>query len=86
MNRILLFGANGQVGWELQRALAPLGMRITRDRPMADLNDIEAVGNVIAKIRLQCIANAAAYFAVDKAETDETGNTQAAKHFQRGTT
>ncbi|MBD9503596.1 dTDP-4-dehydrorhamnose reductase [Pseudomonas sp. PDM17] len=73
MKRILLFGANGQVGWELQRALAPLGMLISCDRAMADLNDIKAVDNLIAKIRPQFIVNAAAYTAVDKAESDEAG-------------
>ncbi|MGE9761899.1 dTDP-4-dehydrorhamnose reductase [Pseudomonas sp. PDM20] len=73
MNRILLFGANGQVGWELQRALAPLGLLITCDRAMADLNSVEAVNDLIAKLRPQIIVNAAAYTAVDKAETDEAG-------------
>lgn len=73
MKRILLFGANGQVGWELQRALAPLGMLVTCNRAMADLNNIEAVSDLISKVRPRFIVNAAAYTAVDNAETNEAG-------------
>ncbi|MBB4866401.1 dTDP-4-dehydrorhamnose reductase [Pseudomonas nitritireducens] len=73
MSRILLLGANGQVGWELQRALAPLGALIARDRSGGDLNDPEGLKFLISKIRPTVIVNAAAYTAVDKAESDVAG-------------
>jgi dTDP-4-dehydrorhamnose reductase len=70
--RILLLGKNGQVGWELQRSLSPLGEVIALDRHVAggDLSDLEALARNIATVRPDIIVNAAAYTAVDKAESD----------------
>jgi len=81
--RILLLGKNGQVGWELQRSLAPLGELIALDRhpcpnpldPHAprlcgDLADLEALARTVQQLRPQVIVNAAAYTAVDKAESE----------------
>lgn len=73
--KILLLGKNGQVGWELQRSLAPLGELIALDRHSVDglcgdLCDLDAVRATIRKIKPDVIVNAAAYTAVDKAESD----------------
>jgi dTDP-4-dehydrorhamnose reductase len=70
--RILLLGKNGQVGWELQRSLSPLGTLVALDRHDAggDLSQPQAVAERIAQERPQVIVNAAAYTAVDKAESD----------------
>ncbi|WP_085710813.1 MULTISPECIES: dTDP-4-dehydrorhamnose reductase [unclassified Pseudomonas] len=73
--KILLLGKNGQVGWELQRSLAPLGELIALDRNVADglcgdLSDLEALRATIRQIRPDIIVNAAAYTAVDKAESE----------------
>jgi dTDP-4-dehydrorhamnose reductase len=70
MNKILLLGANGQVGWELQRALAPISQLIICDRQAADLNDLENLQRLVASVRPQVMVNASAYTAVDKAESD----------------
>jgi dTDP-4-dehydrorhamnose reductase len=67
---ILLFGANGQVGWELQRSLAPLGEVIALERSQANLAEPETLRTIIRKIRPRVIVNAAAYTAVDKAESE----------------
>ncbi|WP_207281347.1 dTDP-4-dehydrorhamnose reductase [Pseudomonas sp. FW300-N2F2] len=74
--KILLLGKNGQVGWELQRSLAPLGHVIALDRHAVDglcgdLADVEALRGTIRRISPDIIVNAAAYTAVDKAEHDE---------------
>ncbi|MFJ2428949.1 dTDP-4-dehydrorhamnose reductase [Pseudomonas sp. NPDC087804] len=73
--KILLLGKNGQVGWELQRALAPLGDLVALDRHSAnglsgDLSDPEALRASIRQIKPDVIVNAAAYTAVDKAESE----------------
>lgn len=70
--KILLLGKNGQVGWELQRALAPLGEVIALDRRDmgGDLTDPQQVAQRIAQEQPQWVVNAAAYTAVDKAESD----------------
>jgi dTDP-4-dehydrorhamnose reductase len=73
--KILLFGRNGQVGWELQRSLAPLGEVVALDRAGApelcgDLADPEGVARTVRSVRPDVIVNAAAYTAVDKAESD----------------
>lgn len=70
--KILLLGKNGQVGWELQRSLAPLGTLVALDRHDAggDLSQPQAVAERIMQERPQVIVNAAAYTAVDKAESD----------------
>ncbi|MCV2361467.1 dTDP-4-dehydrorhamnose reductase [Paucibacter sp. TC2R-5] len=70
--RILLFGKNGQVGWELQRALAPLGELIALDRhDGGDLVDSQCLLAKVKAIAPQVIVNAAAYTAVDKAESEQ---------------
>jgi dTDP-4-dehydrorhamnose reductase len=67
---ILLFGCNGQVGRELQRSLAPLGRLIAPDHAECDLSDAEATVRTIREVNPRVIVNAAAYTAVDKAESD----------------
>ncbi|WP_313463231.1 dTDP-4-dehydrorhamnose reductase [Pseudomonas nitroreducens] len=70
MKKILLLGANGQVGWELQRALAPLAQLVVCDRNKADLGDLPGLERLIAAEAPDVIVNAGAYTAVDKAESD----------------
>ena len=67
----LLFGANGQVGWELQRALAPLAHVLALSRQDIDITDKHAIRKMIQNVQPTVIINAAAYTAVDKAEDDE---------------
>jgi dTDP-4-dehydrorhamnose reductase len=69
--KILLFGKNGQVGFELQRSLAPLGEVIALDRSTLDLNDLIQLEAMIKNIAPDMIVNAAAYTQVDNAENDE---------------
>ena len=77
--KILLFGKNGQVGWELQRSLAPLGEVIALDFDSAgadgqglcgDFTDRAGLAGTVRKVRPDVIVNAAAYTAVDKAESE----------------
>jgi dTDP-4-dehydrorhamnose reductase len=68
--RILLFGSNGQVGWELQRALAPLGDLTSLARAQADLGEPAGLPDLVACHRPDVIVNAAAYTAVDRAESE----------------
>lgn len=73
--KILLLGKSGQVGWELQRALAPLGELVTLDRQgenglCGDLTDLDGLRNTIRSLQPDVIVNAAAYTAVDKAESE----------------
>ncbi|MDD2031076.1 dTDP-4-dehydrorhamnose reductase [Pseudomonas sp. 39167] len=73
--KILLLGKNGQVGWELQRSLAPLGELIALDRQAVgnlcgDLSDLESLRATIRQVGPDIIVNAAAYTAVDKAESE----------------
>ena len=72
--KILLFGANGQVGWELQRSLSLLGELIALDRHSADLcgnlTDLNGIAQTVRRTQPDVIVNAAAYTAVDKAESD----------------
>jgi len=68
--KFLLTGCNGQVGWELQRALAPLGDVIATDRTLLDLADLDSVRRVVREVKPDTIVNAAAYTAVDKAESE----------------
>nr|WP_315445823.1 dTDP-4-dehydrorhamnose reductase [uncultured Pseudomonas sp.] len=73
--KILLLGKNGQVGWELQRSLAPLGDLVSVDRRTVnglcgDLTDLAALRATIQAVKPTVIVNAAAYTAVDKAETE----------------
>lgn len=72
--KILLLGKNGQVGWELQRSLRPLGELIALGRDSADycgdLTNPHGLTNTIESLRPNVIVNAAAYTAVDKAESE----------------
>lgn len=72
--KILLFGKNGQVGWELQRSLAPLGELIalnsTSKEFCGDLTNLIGLKRTIRKIAPDVIVNATAYTAVDKAESE----------------
>ncbi|WP_153100741.1 dTDP-4-dehydrorhamnose reductase [Paraburkholderia hayleyella] len=68
--RILLTGRNGQVGWELRRALAPLGEVVAFDRREADLTRPDTLARLVASVRPHVIVNAAAYTAVDLAQTE----------------
>jgi len=67
---ILVTGANGQVGFELQRHVALLGNVLAPDRATLDLADAQAVERYLETHRPQLILNAAAYTAVDKAESE----------------
>lgn len=72
--KILLFGKNGQVGWELQRSLAPLGEVVALDarsqQLCGDLTDLTGIAQTIRTIAPDVIVNAAAHTAVDKAESE----------------
>ena len=73
--KILLLGKNGQVGWELQRSLAPLGEVVALDRQGAtglcgDLADPDGIAATVRTVAPDVIVNAAAYTAVDKAESE----------------
>lgn len=72
--KILLLGKNGQVGWELQRSLAPLGEVLALDSKSTDycgdLNDLEGIAATVRAYAPDVIVNAAAYTAVDKAESE----------------
>jgi len=68
--KILLFGKSGQVGWELRRALLPLGDLTALGRQEADFERPEMLADVIARHAPDVIVNAAAYTAVDRAESD----------------
>lgn len=70
MLRILVPGKTGQVGWELQGALAPLGTVIALDRSGMDLASPDSIRRAIRDAKPGIIVNAAAYTAVDKAEAD----------------
>jgi dTDP-4-dehydrorhamnose reductase len=70
VRKILLTGKNGQVGWELQRTLAPLGDIVAVGRQEMDLADPDSIRRVIRRIRPSLIINAAAYTAVDRAESE----------------
>ena len=68
--KILLTGRTGQIGWELERRLAPLGEMVALDRTGLDLARPESVGPVVHSIRPDLIVNAAGYTAVDRAESE----------------
>lgn len=78
--KILLLGKNGQVGWELQRALQPLGEVIALDRYIndqgdcGDVSNFEQINQTIARIQPNIVINATAYTAVDKAESEQLQN------------
>lgn len=74
--KILILGKNGQVGWELQRALQPLGEVIALDRTSddglcGDVCDFEAMQHVMNVLCPDVVVNATAYTAVDKAESEQ---------------
>lgn len=69
--KILLTGKNGQVGFELQRSLAPLGDVVAVDHKECDLLDSEAIRRLVRTVKPAVIVNPAAYTAVDKAESDQ---------------
>ena len=69
--KILLFGKNGQVGWELNRSLQPLGEVIALSRKYADFSNPESLRKIVCDVEPDIIVNAVAYTAVDKAESDE---------------
>jgi len=76
--KLLLLGRNGQVGWELQRSLAPLGELIALDRQAdaggqglcGDLSRLDELARTVRALRPDVIVNAAAHTAVDKAESE----------------
>ena len=68
--KILLFGKVGQVGWELRRTLAPLGPLACVDFPEVDLTQPDSIRKWIQDTSPEIIVNAAAYTAVDKAESE----------------
>ena len=72
--KILLLGKNGQLGWELQRSLAPLGEVIALDRHSTDwcgdLANLQGLAETVRGLRPDVIVNAAAHTAVDKAESE----------------
>ncbi len=72
--KILLFGKGGQVGWELQRSLAPLGDVVALDFDSTDLHanfaDPAKLADTVRSVRPDVIVNAAAHTAVDKAESE----------------
>ena len=77
--KLLLLGKNGQIGWELQRSLAPLGEVIALDRQSVnvdgnglygDIADLQTLAQTIRSVRPDVIVNAAAHTAVDKAESE----------------
>jgi len=70
MKRILLTGKNGQVGFELQRSLAPLGEVVAVDQNECDLSDAAAIRHLVQHVQPDVIVNPAAYTAVDKAEVE----------------
>ena len=75
--KILMFGKDGQVGWELQRSLSPLGELVALGSRGADgatlcgdFTNLEGIARTVATVRPDVIVNAAAYTAVDKAQTE----------------
>jgi dTDP-4-dehydrorhamnose reductase len=68
--KILLLGKNGQLGWELQRTLAPLGSIMAIDYEDVDFMDAAALRDAVRKQAPEIIVNAAAYTDVDKAESE----------------
>ncbi|TNF62038.1 MAG: dTDP-4-dehydrorhamnose reductase [Burkholderiales bacterium] len=75
--KILLLGKNGQVGWELQRSLAPLGELVALDRAgdadrrlCGDLQDLDGLRSTVHALQPDVIVNAAAHTAVDRAESE----------------
>jgi dTDP-4-dehydrorhamnose reductase len=70
VQKILLLGKNGQLGWALQRVLAPRGALVAHDRSTCDLADLDGLRAAVRAARPDVIVNAAAYTAVDRAEAE----------------
>lgn len=70
MNRILLIGSTGQLGWELERSLATLGQVNALDYPQIDLTKADTFVPILREFKPHIVVNAAAYTAVDKAESE----------------
>lgn len=68
--KILLLGNTGQLGWELQRTLAPLGEVIGLDYPAINLSLPDSIRETVQQVQPQIIVNATAYTAVDRAESE----------------
>ena len=72
--KVLLLGKNGQLGWELQRSLAPLGDVVALDRHSlehcGDLSNLAGLAETVRALRPDVIVNAAAHTAVDRAESE----------------
>jgi dTDP-4-dehydrorhamnose reductase len=73
---ILLFGKDGQLGWELQRSLQPLGEVTALNRTgtsglCGDLTDLDGIADIVRTLKPHVIVNAGAYTAVDQAESDK---------------
>jgi len=68
--RILLLGKNGQVGWELERALARFGTVLAYGRVEADLTNASRLTELVTEVKPDLVINAAAYTAVDRAEPE----------------
>lgn len=68
--KILLTGKRGQVGFELQRALAPVGEVCAVDQPECDLTNVSAIRELMRSFNPDVVVNPAAYTAVDKAESE----------------
>lgn len=68
--KILITGANGQVGWELRRALAPLGEVTSVGRAQCDITDNPRVREFLCRVKADVVLNAAAYTQVDRAESE----------------
>jgi dTDP-4-dehydrorhamnose reductase len=67
---ILLIGNSGQLGWELERALQPLGVVVAVDYPQIDMANAASIHGIVQQYQPQVIVNAAAYTAVDQAESE----------------
>jgi len=67
---ILLIGKDGQVGWQLQRSLAPHGEVIACGRSECDLTDLDRLRSLVRQLKPAVIVNASAYTAVDRAESE----------------
>ena len=70
MTTILLTGKTGQVGWELQRALEPLGRVVALGRDEMDHTSPDSIRSAIRRVKPGIIVNAAGYTTVDKAEAE----------------
>jgi len=68
--KIVLFGKNGQLGWEFQRILPILGEAISLGRDELDLSNLHAIQNTLEELRPDLIINTSAYTQVDQAETE----------------